>query len=190
MGQKRLEEAIKVSSDRFSFEVKWLPYFLDISLPESGITTLDWFKSKFAADADVYIKKIKESGEKEGFPISYKGEAGNTTNSHRLVEYAYPLGKQNEVVKELFKNYFLEDKNIANIDVLTEAAKAAGLDAAKAREFLLSGEGKQEVIATAAKLKQQHGVSKVPFFILNNKIELQGLQETEDLISAINRASE
>jgi predicted DsbA family dithiol-disulfide isomerase len=70
----------------------------------------------------------------------------NTRDSHRLVDWSKQFGKQNQLIEVLFKAYFEDAKDISKhglcdlpssrkslsnlqfLDILIEAAKAAGLD--------------------------------------------------------------
>jgi len=178
---------MSASADRFNFQVKWLPFFLDPSLPETGVDKMQRYKKKFGSNVEPIISRMKSVGEEEGIRFSYGGQIANTRNSHRLIEYADKLGKQDEVVNVLFRNYFEEEKNVGSIDVLTEAAKTAGLDENKAREFLLSGEGREEVDSTVEQMLEEYGVTGVPFFIIDNKYALSGAQEPATFLSVFNK---
>jgi len=187
VGKKRLERAMSNVSDRFNFEVKWSPYFLNPSLPEEGLNKMEHYKKKFGANAVPIITRMKATGEKEGIKFSYGGMIANTLNAHRLIDYADKFGKQNEVVNNLFRYYFEEEKNLGSIDTLTEAAKSAGLDDDKVREFLKGSEGKESIIAQAEKLRDDFGIDGVPFFIFNDKASFSGAQEPETFVAVFNK---
>ena len=91
----------------------------------------------------------------------------NTTNSHRLVEWADQFGKQDALISALFQAYFEDEKNIGDLDVLAEAAGAAGLDAAEAKKFLSSDEGTQHVHDEVKRFMKTYRISGVPFFLVS-----------------------
>ena len=51
----------------------------------------------------------------------------NTLNSHRLIHFADKFGKQNEIADLLFRQYWLEGKDIGNLEILDNAAKQVGV---------------------------------------------------------------
>jgi hypothetical protein len=57
--------------------------------------------------------------------ISMEGNTGPTLDSHRLITFAARHNKQDELVEELFRNYFLEAKTICDKEVLLAAAEKA-----------------------------------------------------------------
>jgi len=184
-----METAMDKVRDRFNFNVKWLPFFLDPGLPEEGVDKMQRYQKKFGSRVPVIIQRMIETGKKEGINFSYGGKIASTLNSHRLIEYADKYGKQDAVVNVLFRNYFEEEKNIGSIDVLTEAAKEAGLDPEKTKEFLKSNEGKDLVAGQVERIRDEYGVDGVPFFIFNNKMTFSGAQEPETFLSVFNKAA-
>ena len=131
---------------------------------------------------------MKQTGEKEGINFSYGGEMGNTTDSHRLMEWAletYGAEKQNVLMEECFKLYFEEEKNVADTEVLLTAVDRAGLDRAKAADFLSSGDGDDEVHHKVKALQRQYRVSGVPFFIIDDKIKFSGAQDVDLLVDVL-----
>jgi predicted DsbA family dithiol-disulfide isomerase len=54
-----------------------------------------------------------------------EGNTGPTLDSHRLITFAARHNKQDELVEELFRNYFLEAKTICDKEVLLAAAEKA-----------------------------------------------------------------
>ena len=55
-----------------------------------------------------------------GIKYSLGGDTGNTMNSHRLIEFAGSLEKQNELMEELFLNYFSEGSHLIRFKCLNE----------------------------------------------------------------------
>ena len=59
MGKRHLEEAIKSFSGDVSFEVNWLPFFLNPSTPDEGIPVLDYLARKYGPQAAASAKSGK-----------------------------------------------------------------------------------------------------------------------------------
>jgi len=102
----------------------------------------------------------------------------NTIASHRLIAWSFPQGCQDEMVEALFRAYFLEGKDIGEIDVLVEAAGSAGLKTNETRAYLVGEEGAEETKAEAWEAKRL-GISGVPCFVFDGKYAVSGAQEPE-----------
>ena len=106
------------------------------------------------------------------------GLAGDRRDAHRLIWLADQHGCQDAVVEALFRAYFTDGRNISNCQTLIDVVSEAGLERQVAESMLGSDEG-MDVISNARELSQRHGVTGVPFFIINNAITLSGAQEPE-----------
>jgi len=184
VGKRKLESAIRIFKDlpenTFQFKVQWWPFFLNPSLPKEGVDKMESYTKKFGAErVKMMVQKMKEVGLNVGINFSYGGKIGNTMDSHRLITWAAQFGdeKQNDLVEELFKNYFEEEKNIADLRVLEAAAQKVGIEGSKS--FLLSGEKEVEVQQLIQKNQIVRKISGVPHFIINSRFQLSGAQDTQ-----------
>ena len=99
-----------------------------------------------------------------------------TQKAHALMEYAKEhvgVEVSNRIMEEMFTRYFEKGHNINSIDVLTEIATQAGIDAQKATDAMKDGKNLKEVDDKDYLAKRRMGVSGVPFFVL----EKEGSQE-------------
>jgi predicted DsbA family dithiol-disulfide isomerase len=96
------------------------------------------------------------------------------------------LGRQHALKKALFEAYFIEGRSPEDREVLVQAAAQAGLDPARAREVLDSGE-----FAAAVREREQfyldHGIHAVPAVIVNDRHLIQGGQPPEVFEEALRR---
>jgi len=189
VGKKRLERAMHMARDRFDFKVKWLPFLLNPKLPKEGINKREYYHKRFG-NVEPIISRMKSVGDKEGIKFSYGGQIANTLNSHKLIDYSDKFGKQDAVVNILFRYYFEEEKNIGSVDILTAAAKEAGLDENKVSQYLKSDEGNDILLAQIERIQEEYGVSGVPFFIFNNKFSFSGAQEPETFLSVFEKVGQ
>ena len=88
----------------------------------------------------------------------------------------------------LFRAYFTDGRDPSDHEVLAQAAAAAGLDAARARQILASGEYAQEVRAREQWYLNQ-GIHAVPAVILNDRYLIQGGQPVEAFERALRQAA-
>ncbi|KAG0312821.1 hypothetical protein BGZ99_009252 [Dissophora globulifera] len=191
VGKRRMEKAIasyksKPEHKDVKFEVNWFPYQLDSTLPKTPINKMDMYMRKFgAARAPLIRDRMVEVGKEDGIAFSYGGEIVNTMDSHRLIAYATARGKQNEIVDELFTNYF-EKERAFTIPTLVEIAVKVGLDGKEAEEYLKSDQGVQDIKNKIENARRQ-GVQGVPNITIGDKYVLSGAQEPSTIEEVFNR---
>lgn len=188
--------AFKRSHPNVEFDVKWLPYMLNPTLPKKGVNKRVAYERKFGKDrVERMIPYMKKVGEGVGINFSYGGNIANTMDSHRLLEWvAGDVAKQDKLVESLFQLYFEKEGDIGDHASLTAAAVEAGLNKAEVESFLKSGELQEEVEEA---ILDQHGeVSGVPHFILStenaqgkqvNAMQFSGAQPPETFLSVFDR---
>ena len=71
--------------------------------------------------------------------------------------------------------YFEDGLDIGHIEVLVDCVRRAGLDQELAHKYLLSDEGRQEVVASDVYARRL-GINGVPCFIVNRKYAVSGAQ--------------
>jgi len=164
------------------FDVHWLPFQL---APQAeggqGINKLEMYRAKFgAARVEHMLPMMLATGRKEGIEFSYGGNTGNTFDSHRLISLAAKQGKQDEIVEELFRNYFEEEKCISDQAVLVAAADKVGVVGVPE---MMSGKGEvEEVNADLRKYQGGMRINGVPHFIINDKYHESGALEASSLV--------
>lgn len=136
IGKRRLEKAMqqfKATNPSVTFDVEWHPFQLNPTMSkENPIPKLVNYRRKFGEErTNEFIPYMKGIGQAEGIQFAFDGLTSNTLDSHRLIHWAKQFGKQNELVEELFKDYFERDRNIGDNQVLAEAAGRVGLDQAQ-----------------------------------------------------------
>mmetsp|Transcript_48588 Transcript_48588/g.112601 ORF Transcript_48588/g.112601 Transcript_48588/m.112601 type:complete len:183 (+) Transcript_48588:83-631(+) len=167
---------MKTYTDKVEFDVRWLPFQLNPKAPGGeGVNKMQMYKEKFGpAKAESIIPMMVATGKKEGINFSYGGNVGNTYDSHRLINFAAKQGKQDEIVEELFHNYFEEEKCLSDRSILLAAAQKVGLTGAQ--EMLERGGEAAEVDADLRKY-QGGGINGVPHFIVDGRYHESGAIE-------------
>ena len=156
-----------------------------------GMTRDDYVRAKFGGGdrpRQIY-QAIAESGREAGieFQFSKIKRTPNTVLSHRLVHWSAKQERQDEVVAELFRAYFEDGHDVGDLEILVECARRAGLDRELARKFLLSEEGRQEVVASDVYARRL-GINGVPCFIVNRKYAVSGAQPPSAFVEVFNLA--
>ncbi|KAG0051365.1 hypothetical protein BGZ83_003831 [Gryganskiella cystojenkinii] len=192
VGKKRLEKAITSfkthhpENKDVQFAVNWHPYQLDPTLSKTPLPKMQMYAKKFGADRAPLIRdRMIQVGKEEGINFTYNGSIVNTLDSHRLIAFAAKKGKQDEIVEELFKDYFEQDK-CGEIPTLIESAARAGLDREEVKQFLESDQGVEEIQASIEQSKSE-GIHGVPNITIQDKYVLSGAQDPETFEQVFNR---
>lgn len=193
IGKRRLEMAITELGGQHHVRVRWHPFQLNPSMPKEGISRKEYRIKKFgslerSAELDA---NVIAAGEAEGirFAFDKMERTPNTVDAHRLVWLADEHGCQDAVVEALFRAYFSDGSDIGSQQTLIELGAESGLDR-QATETMLNGDGGMHAIGMGQELSQQHNVTGVPFFIINNAIALSGAQEPETFVAAFKQAKQ
>ena len=141
VGLRSLQKALEAVGDKVEVELHFQPFELNPDMPPEGENTTEHVARKYGANPErsaASRNAIRESGEALGFQFNYNSESRiwNTFDAHRLLHWAGLEGRQMVLKEALFTVNFTEQKSTSDHEVLVGAAKAAGLDEAKAREFL------------------------------------------------------
>lgn len=190
IGKRRFERALDLSG-RNDIAISWRPFQLNPDMPPEGMTRDDYVRAKFGGGdrpRQIY-QAIAESGREAGIEFQFAKikRTPNTVLSHRLVHWSAKQERQDEVVAELFKAYFEEGLDVGDLEILAECARRAGLDRELARKFLLSEEGRQEVVASDVYARRL-GINGVPCFIVNRKYAVSGAQPPSAFVEVFNLA--
>jgi predicted DsbA family dithiol-disulfide isomerase len=190
IGKRRFERALDLSG-RNDIAISWRPFQLNPDMPPEGMTRDDYVRAKFGGGdrpRQIY-QAIAESGREAGieFQFSKIKRTPNTVLSHRLVHWSAKQERQDEVVAELFRAYFEDGLDVGDLEILVECARRAGLDRELARTFLLSEEGRQEVVASDVYARRL-GINGVPCFIVNRKYAVSGAQPPSAFVEVFNLA--
>jgi predicted DsbA family dithiol-disulfide isomerase len=190
IGKRRFERALDISG-RNDVALSWRPFQLNPDMPAEGMSRDDYVRAKFGGGdrpRQIY-QAIAESGREAGinFQFSRIRRTPNTILSHRLVYWSAKNERQDEVVGELFRAYFEQGSDIGDLDMLVDVAVRAGLDPLRTRRFLISDEGRQEVVA-ADVYARRLGINGVPCFIVNRKYAVSGAQPPSAFVEVFNLA--
>ena len=187
IGKRRLEKALAMVPD-VPVDIRWRPFQLDHTIPETGMDRKEYLRKKFGSDeqaAQVY-GPVRAAGKDEEIPFEFDKItiSPNTLNAHRIIRWAMAEGVQNAVVERLFQLYFVEGANLTDKTVLADAAVEAGLERLVVERLLESDADLEETKAEISQA-QQMGVTGVPAFIIGNRYAVMGAREPEAIAQAI-----
>ncbi len=187
IGKRRLEKALAMLPG-IEVDIRWRPFQLDHTIPETGMDRQAYLRNKFGSDAEAaqVYEPVRAAGRAEQIPFEFEKieVSPNTLNAHRIIRWAIAEGVQDEVVERLFQLYFIEGANLTDKQVLADAAVDAGIDRAVVEHLLAGDTDKAETQAEIARI-QQMGVTGVPAFIIGNRYAVLGAREPEVIAQAI-----
>ncbi|CDH54583.1 dsba oxidoreductase [Lichtheimia corymbifera JMRC:FSU:9682] len=192
IGKRRLEKAMRQFTSthpNVSFDVEWHPFQLSPTMSKTNPKPkMEHYIRKFGEErANAMVPYIKSVGEPEGISFSYGGVMANTLDSHRLIHWSRQFGCQNQVVEELFRDYFEREQNIGDASVLAAAAERAGIDKNKALSYLKSDQDVDSVRA-AVEENRINSMGGVPNYKIQHKFTFPGAQEPASFVAFFEKA--
>ena len=196
IGLTSLEKALQGLQGEVPVELHFQPYELNPDMTPEGEDVGEYLAQKYGSTPEqraVNFERIRQRGAEVGFEFRKEGRGRiwNTFDSHRLLHWAglEGGGRQFALKKQLLAAYHGRGQSPADFDVLVQAAASAGLDPARARQVLDSGEFSGEVRARE-RFYQAQGITAVPSVIVNDKHLIQGGQPPEVFEQALRQIAQ
>lgn len=145
--------------------------------PPDGLSMSSLFP---AQRLDAMWQSLKAMGAPYGIQF---GESGgllsNTRKALQAGEYARAQGKFEQFHNKVFYAYFVEGRDIGDLQVILEIGYEVGLDVAKMQEVLTTGEY-LTVLEKARADWLKHGTTGIPTFIINENTVVIGARTIEE----------
>lgn len=189
IGKNNFEKALEKLPFKDEVEVEWKSFQLDPTLdPSETKTTFEYFKEKKGfpeAQAKQMIGQVSQMGKGSGIEFNFeKALITNTFSAHKLLHLAKKYNLADKMEEALFIAHFIDGKNVGDTDTLISIAASLGLDENEAKQVLVSEEFNDDVQNDISEAGN-HGISGVPFFILNGKYSVSGAQPVEFFVNAL-----
>lgn len=187
---------LKKASDEVDVEVEWemKPFELYPTIfdtPTGSIITQNILQYGLTPEtAEEKIIELEKIAHEDGFEMNYQDiQLTSSRKAHRLVKYIQNKHPElaMEVVLKIYHANFVENKIIADTDVLVEITNELGLDEKEIRNFL-EGESYSFEVQIDEEDAIQMGVESIPLYILNSsddQLIIPGAFEKEDFRIAI-----
>jgi len=131
--------------------------------PADGLALAELFAGR-DYDPEASYQRMKGLMDEEDLPYSRRTHTYNSRLAQELGAWAETQPGGEAVHDLLYKAYFVDGKNVGDMDTLLEIAEAAGLPADGAREVLEQRTFEKNVDADWAK-SRDYGVTGVPTFV-------------------------
>lgn len=191
IGKKHLFDALAKWQEE-EVDIRWHPFILDNTIPADGYEFRSFMQNRKgikAQDLQYLFDSTQYAGEMAGVKLNFDKIclAVNTKLSHRLITLA-PAKVKNDVVEAIYKAYFEDGLNIGDIEVLIAIGRAYQMDSRELR-LQLSDDAAIKAFVAESIFARPNGINSVPFFIINNKVKINGSHSVDIFLQALNRAT-
>ncbi len=192
IGKTQLDKALAEIPDH-PFTIEWHPFQLNPDMPADGMDRREYLETKFGGK-DGVLKSygpVVDHAQKAGAELHLDKieKTPNTLDAHRMIHWAGIEGKQTAMVSALFQAYFVDGKDISDIDTLVDIAQTLEMDADATRRLLTSDSDRTD-ISDRDKHSRKMGVQSVPTFIIANQHAVPGAQPADMWIKVIEEIKE
>jgi predicted DsbA family dithiol-disulfide isomerase len=165
-------------------DIRWIAFPLHPETPEDGLSLEELFKGR-QIDLPTAMENLQKVATELGLPWGRRTRTYNSRRAQELGKWAEALDKGDEFHLAVFRAYFADGKNIADISVLKEIAWAIGLDGQMAEQVLAEGTFK-ETVDRDWEYSRISGITAVPTFMVDGQkvVGAQPYQVLEDLVRA------
>jgi predicted DsbA family dithiol-disulfide isomerase len=181
LGKANLDRAMEARADH-PFVIEWHPFQLNPEMPAEGVAKRDYLAARFGGTGqlDQIHNRFREMAATAGVTMDpdTPQKIPNTANAHRLIHWAGLEGRQTPMISALFRAYWVEGRDIGDLEVLADIAGEAGMDRAVTARLLASDADRDAVAAREAHARTR-GVNAVPTFVVANQYVLSGAQPPE-----------
>lgn len=188
IGVHRLEQALESFPD-LEADVRFHPFLLDPSTPDEGVDLRERLRSKYGVAPEGMFARVEAAARESGIPLDFTKVTRSvaTTRAHTLLRHALARGTQRALKRALLEAYFLEGRDVGDVDVLADIASAHGFEDDEARALCRDDEQLRATRSEAAAMASQ-GINGVPFFVFDRRLAFSGAQPLATMKSVIERA--
>ena len=152
--------------DAFHIRAQWVFFPLHPDTPRESLSLESIFRGR-PIDLPAVQQRLADLMAAEGLPYGVRTHTYNTRLAQELGKWAESSGVD-AMHDALYRAYFVEGTNIAEIDELIRLAAAAGLPADEAAAILTERRYKAAVDADWAKARH-YGITGVPTFVAGTR---------------------
>jgi protein disulfide-isomerase len=111
----------------------------------------------------------------------------NSRKAHHFIQFAKTKNLANEAEERLFKAFFIEGENIADIETLIRLGKDIGLEE-KELSSVFTDRKYTDLMNQDIQEAQHIGVNGVPFFVFDRKYAVSGAQPPQAFLETITQS--
>lgn len=180
IGQHRLDKVLKERFAGMAFNIEHHPYELQPSAPPGGLNLVNYFRSKGITDMRVAFARPEAEARASGLRLDLGAQqyVYRTIYAHTLLRAAKERGTQHTLAGALMRAFFHDQRNISDVDTLSEIASDYGFRREDVARLLADETELKRTDAEIANARNA-GVSSVPTFKINGATLIGGRSEDE-----------
>jgi predicted DsbA family dithiol-disulfide isomerase len=169
----------------YEIETKLVHFPLHPDTPLEGRSMAEHYAQRGIDPEDAY-QRMKTLMDAEGLPYGKRTHSYNSRLAQELGKWADTVPDGDKLHDALYRAYFVDARNIGDVEVLIDVVETAGLDPVAAREVIETRRFKDAVDADWAK-SAQYGVTGVPTFVAERRgvVGAQPYEVLEQLMGAV-----
>ena len=169
----------------FDIDTKLVHFPLHPDTPMEGRSMAEFYAGR-GIDPEAAYQRMKKLMDAEGLPYGRRTHTYNSRLAQELGKWADTQPGGEAIHDKLYQAYFVESRNIGDIDLLVEIATSVGLPVDEARKVLEERRFSDAVDADWQK-SHRYGVTGVPTFVAD-KYGVVGAQPYEVLEQLVEKA--
>lgn len=192
IGKRNFEAALGQFADKENIEVEWKSFQLDASIPEIANETYEEYlvkrKGMSAGQVKGMLANVTASAEQAGLDYDFdKAVMVNSQKAHQLIQFAKTKNLGNEAEERLFKAFFTDGENIADIETLMRLGAEIGLDESELQSAF-TDEQYRYLMEQDIQEAKNIGVQGVPFFVFDRKYGVSGAQPPQAFLETLTKS--
>jgi predicted DsbA family dithiol-disulfide isomerase len=161
-------------AEEYELDIDFCAFDLRPGTPPEGIARREAYAGRTYPPG--YVDNLLQTAKEAGIEMKRPAIVPNTRKAHEATEFARGHGKLLEFHRAAMHAYWVEERNIGDVEVLCEVAAVCGLDADGLREALADGWYAGEV-KEQMEWARSVGVTGIPTTILEDRFALVGAQD-------------
>lgn len=192
VGRARFERGLASFERRGEVAVVHRSYELNPRATSGAVPIIDAVAAQYGRTRDEQIAREEHAAgmaREMGLDFRIGGRVfGNTFDVHRLVHFAESQGRQSELMDLAFRANFAQERSIYDRETQVALAVEAGLDGAAARDVLDDPTAFAAAVRADEQMAEELGAGGVPFFVMNRRYGVSGVQSSEAFTQALRQA--
>jgi len=164
-------------------EVEWVHFPLHPETPAEGVALAELFRGRSPEQRKAMHAQMKARMDAEGLPYGERTMTYNSRLAQEIGKWADTQPGGEALHDAFFRAYFVDARDISDVEVILDIVKEAGLPVDGAREVLEKRTFKDAVDADW-KLSRQYGITGVPTFVIGRRgvVGAQPYEALEQLV--------